>query len=124
VPFVDVLNTLHDTTNPLLPGAFAVWGDPAEPAMFDYIASYSPYENITAQPYPAVLGIGGLLDNRVGYWESAKWVAKIRETSTSGRPALLRINMTAGHQGHAGLMPELEHAAFVNAFTLWAMGRT
>lgn len=123
VPFVDVLNTLHDETNPLLPAAFAVWGDPADPAVFDYIASYSAYENITPQAYPAALAIGGLLDNRVGYWESAKWGARLRENSTSGRPVMVRINMTAGHQGHAGLLPETQQAAFFNAFALWAAGK-
>ncbi len=120
VPFVDVLNSVHDTKNPLIPAAYAVWGDPADPAVFDYIASYSPYENIRSAPYPAALAIGGLLDNRVGYWESAKWVARLREMSTSGRPMLLRINMTAGHQGHAGLSDQLRQAAFFRAFAIWA----
>ena len=120
VPFVDVLNSVHDTKNPLIPAAYAVWGDPADPAVFDYIASYSPYENIRPGPYPAALAIGGLLDNRVGYWESAKWVARLREMSTSGRPMLLRINMTAGHQGHAGLSDQLRQAAFFRAFAIWA----
>ena len=123
VPFVDVVRSCHDTTNPLIPGALAVWGDPAIEEVFHYLASYSPYDNITEQAYPAALALGGLLDNRVGYWEPAKWAMRLREKSTSGRPVLLKINMTAGHQGHAGLMPELEHAALVNAFTLWATGK-
>ena len=122
VPFVDVLTSLHDETNPLIPAAFAVWGDPSDPAVFDYVASYSPYENVTAQPYPAVLGYGGLLDNRVGYWEPAKWVARLRDRTTSARPALLKIDMTAGHQGHAGPQAEAERAAMFNAFALWAVG--
>ncbi|MGA0600282.1 S9 family peptidase [Caulobacter sp. KR2-114] len=123
VPFVDVVRSCHDTSNPLIPGALAVWGDPADEAVFRYLASYSPYDNITEQAYPAALALGGLLDNRVGYWEPAKWAMRLREKSTSGRPVLLKIDMTAGHQGHAGLMPELERAALVNAFTLWATGR-
>lgn len=122
VPFVDVLTSLHDETNPLIPAAFAVWGDPSDPAVFDYVASYSPYENLTAQAYPAVLAYGGLLDNRVGYWEPAKWVARLRDRSTGGRPALLKIDMTAGHQGHAGPRAEAERAALFNAFALWAVG--
>lgn len=122
VPFVDVLTSLHDETNPLIPAAFAVWGDPSDPAVFDYVASYSPYENLTAQAYPAVLGYGGLLDNRVGYWEPAKWVARLRDRTTSARPALLKIDMTAGHQGHAGPQAEAERAALFNAFALWAVG--
>lgn len=123
VPFVDVVRSCHDTSNPLIPGALAVWGDPVDEDVFRYLASYSPYDNIAEQPYPAVLALGGLLDNRVGYWEPAKWAMRLREKSTSGRPVLLKIDMTAGHQGHAGLMPELEHAALINAFTLWATGR-
>jgi oligopeptidase B len=122
VPFVDVLNSLHDETNPLIPGAYAVWGDPSDRAVFDYVASYSPYDNIAAQPYPAVLAYGGLLDNRVGYWEPAKWVARLRDRTTGDRPALLRIDMTAGHQGHAGLGAEAERAALFNTFALWAVG--
>jgi oligopeptidase B len=111
---------VHDLTNPLIPSAYSVWGDPNEPAVFDAIAAYSPYENLHPAPYPAALAIGGILDNRVGYWESAKWIARLRELSTSGRPALLRINMTAGHQGHAGLLPEMTQAAFLRAFAVWA----
>ena len=121
VPFVDVLASAHDFSNPLIPGAYAVWGDPANRDVFEYMAGYSPYDNITAQAYPAVLGVGGLLDNRVGYWEPAKWVARIREKTTGGRPALLRINMTAGHQGHAGLAWRMGQAAFFYAFAIWTV---
>lgn len=123
VPFVDVLNSIHDATNPLLPSAFSVWGDPAERAVFDYIASYSPYENIHPAPMPAVLAVGGLLDNRVGYWEPAKWVARLREMTTSDRPIMLQIDMTAGHQGHAGRLPELRQAALFGAFAIWSVGQ-
>ena len=99
VPFVDVLNTLHDATNPLVFSSFPIWGDPAKPEVFDYIASYSPYENVHAAPYPAVLASAGLLDDRLGYWEAAKWVAALREKTTSGRPILLHTDMAGGHQG-------------------------
>src|SRR5690349_18335208 len=94
VPFIDVLNTMSDTSLPLTPPEWPEWGNPLEDAAaYDYIASYSPYDNVTAQAYPAVLATGGLSDPRVTWWEPQKWVARLRDHTTSDRPILLKINM-------------------------------
>ena len=122
VPFVDVLNTMSDATLPLTPPEWPEWGNPLQdPAAYDLIASYSPYDQVAARPYPAVLALGGLSDPRVTYWEPAKWVARLREHSTGGRPILLRINMEAGHGGASGRFDYLKEPALVQAFALWAM---
>lgn len=124
VPFVDVLNTMSDTTLPLTPPEWPEWGNPLEdPAAYDLIASYSPYENVTAQVYPPVLAMGGLSDPRVTYWEPAKWIARLREVA-SGGPFLCRINMEAGHGGSSGRFKRLEEIALVQAFAIWAIART
>jgi oligopeptidase B len=120
VPFVDVLNTMHDHDNPLVATAVPIWGDVSKPEVFDYIASYSPYENVRPQPYPAVYATAGLLDDRVGYWESAKWVAKLRADTTSGRPVMVDTNMVAGHQGDAGQLDGLRQTAMFYAFAVFA----
>ena len=122
VPFVDVLNTMSDTTLPLTPPEWPEWGNPLEDeAAYDYIASYSPYDNITAKSYPAVLATGGLSDPRVTYWEPQKWVAKLRAQTTSDKPVLLRINMEAGHGGAAGRFDFLKEIALDYAFAIWAV---
>ena len=121
VPFVDVLNTLHDDTNPLVFSSFPIWGDPANPEVFDYIASYSPYENVHAAPYPAVLASAGLLDDRLGYWEAAKWVARLREKTTSGRPILLHTDMAGGHQGADSRAEVIARTARYQAFAIRAV---
>lgn len=124
VPFVDVLNTMSDVTLPLTPPEWPEWGNPLEDeAAYDYIASYCPYSNVTAAPYPAVLATGGLSDPRVTYWEPAKWAAKLREFSTSGDPILLKINMEAGHGGASGRFDFLKEIAFDYAFALWSVER-
>lgn len=121
VPFVDVLNTMSDKTLPLTPPEWPEWGNPLEDEKaYDYIASYSPYDNITAKAYPPVLATGGLSDPRVTYWEPMKWIAKLREKSTSGAPQLLKINMEAGHGGASGRFDYLKEVAFDYAFALWA----
>ncbi len=120
-PFVDVLNTLHDTTNPLVFSSFPIWGDPAKPEVFDYIASYSPYENVHAAPYPAVLASAGLLDDRLGYWEAAKWAVKLREKTTSGRPILLHTDMAGGHQGADSRAEVIHRTARYQAFAVRAV---
>jgi oligopeptidase B len=123
VPFVDVLNTMSDTSLPLTPPEWPEWGNPIEDAAaYDYIASYSPYDNITGQAYPAFLATGGLSDPRVTYWEPAKFVAKLRPATTSGRPVLLKINMEAGHAGASGRFDFLKEIAFDYAFALRAVG--
>jgi len=124
VPFVDVLATMLDATLPLTPPEWPEWGNPIEnEADYALIASYSPYDNITAQAYPPILAIAGLTDPRVTYWEPAKWVAKLREIKTDNHPVLLRINMEAGHGGAAGRFSRLEETAYLYAFMLKILGR-
>jgi oligopeptidase B len=124
VPFVDVLNTMSDTSLPLTPPEWPEWGNPLEDAAaYDYIASYSPYDNVAAQPYPAVLATGGLSDPRVTYWEPAKWAARLRRESTGEAPVLLRINMEAGHGGASGRFDFLKEVALDYAFAVWAFER-
>jgi oligopeptidase B len=119
VPFVDVLNTMLDDTLPLTPPEWPEWGNPIESAEFyNIIASYSPYDNVEAKPYPAILALGGLTDPRVTYWEPAKWVAKLREKTTGNEPILLKTNMDAGHGGASGRFQRLEEIAFEYAFAI------
>jgi oligopeptidase B len=123
VPFVDVLNTMLDDTLPLTPPEWPEWGNPIESAAdFKTILSYSPYENVAAKHYPAVLAMGGLTDPRVTYWEPAKWIARLRATMTDGGPVLLRTNMGAGHGGASGRFHRLDEVAIAYAFALWAVG--
>jgi oligopeptidase B len=114
VPFVDVLNTMLDAELPLTPPEWPEWGNPAESvAAFETILSYSPYDNVAAKAYPAILALGGLTDPRVTYWEPAKWVARLRATMAGGGPILLRINMEAGHGGAAGRFDPLVVLALI-----------
>lgn len=124
VPFVDVLNTMLDDTLPLTPPEWPEWGNPITSAA-DYaaIAAYSPYDNVAAKPYPAILAIGGLADPRVTYWEPAKWVAKLRATKHGDAPLLLKTNMEAGHGGASGRFDSLKETAFATAFVLKTAGR-
>ncbi|MBV1836616.1 S9 family peptidase [Acetobacter estunensis] len=124
VPFVDVLNTMSDESLPLTPPEWPEWGNPLkDEAAYDYIAGYSPYDRIEKKPYPAIFAIGGLTDPRVTYWEPAKWIAKLRDYSTSENPLLLRINMEAGHGGASGRFRALDEAALIHAFAIWAESR-
>ncbi len=123
VPFVDVLNTMLDDTLPLTPPEWPEWGNPIESeADFKTILSYSPYDNVAARDYPAILAMAGLTDPRVTYWEPAKWIARLRATMTSGGPVLLRTNMGAGHGGASGRFHRLDEVAIAYAFALWAVG--
>ncbi len=123
VPFVDVMNTMLDAELPLTPPEWPEWGNPAaDAAAFEAILSYSPYDNVRPQDYPAILAMGGLSDPRVTYWEPAKWVAKLRATMTGGGPVLLRTNMSAGHGGASGRFDHLKEVALVFAFALAAVG--
>ena len=123
VPFVDVLNTMSDDTLPLTPPEWPEWGNPLEdPAAYDLIQSYSPYDRVGTQAYPAMLVTGGLTDPRVTYWEPAKWAAKLRASTTSNRPVLLKMIMSAGHAGSAGRFEHLREIAHDYAFALKAIG--
>jgi oligopeptidase B len=119
VPFVDALSTMLDPSLPLTPPEWLEWGDPIrDRAAFDAIRSYSPYDNVRAQNYPAVLALGGLADPRVTYWEPAKWVARLRATMTGGGPVLLHTDMEAGHAGQPGRFDRLEEVARNYAFAI------
>lgn len=123
VPFVDVLNTMSDPTLPLTPIEWPEWGDPiTDEAAFRTILGYSPYDNVRPQAWPALLVTAGLTDPRVGYWEPAKWVARIRATRTDDRLLLLKTNMGAGHGGRSGRYDALEEKALVVAFVLAQVG--
>jgi oligopeptidase B len=122
VPFVDVINTMSDTSLPLTPPEWPEWGNPIEDAQaYDYMMSYSPYDQVAPMAYPAILATGGLSDPRVTYWEPEKWVAKLRPATTSGKPVLLKINMEAGHGGAAGRFDYLKEVAHDYAFAVWAV---
>ena len=123
VPFVDVLNTMLDATLPLTPPEWLEWGNPImDEAVFAAMRAYSPYDQVRAQTYPAILALGGLTDPRVTYWEPAKWVAKLRASMTGGGPILLRTNMEAGHGGASGRFDRLEEVALEYAFALTCVG--
>ena len=124
VPFVDVINTMLDPTIPLVVIEYDEWGNPADKAFYDYMKTYSPYDNVTNQGYPHLLVTAGLHDPRVPYWEPAKWVAKLRAHKTDGHLLLLRTNMEAGHGGASGRYDALEELAFAYAFVLQAVGIT
>jgi oligopeptidase B len=118
VPFVDVVNTMLDDTLPLTTGEYEEWGNPNNRAHYDYMQSYSPYDNLKAGAYPAMLVETSLNDSQVMYWEPAKYVAKLRTLKTDGNPLLLRINMDAGHGGASGRYDFLKEIAFTYAFIL------
>jgi oligopeptidase B len=123
VPFVDVLNTMQDESLPLTPGEWPEWGNPIkDKAAFEYIRSYSPYDQVKAQKYPPMLITGGLNDPRVTYWEPAKWAAKLRATKTDDNLLLLKINMGAGHGGKSGRWERLKEVAEAYAFVITQIG--
>ncbi|MBA5779069.1 S9 family peptidase [Stappia sp. F7233] len=124
VPFVDVLNTMLDDSLPLTPPEWPEWGNPiTDKAAYDYIAAYSPYDNVAAKAYPALLALAGLTDPRVTYWEPAKWVARLRELRINDAPLFLKTNMEAGHGGASGRFDRLKEVALVYAFALKVAGK-
>jgi oligopeptidase B len=122
VPFVDVVNTMSDSTIPLTTGEWLQWGDPRREPYYTYMKSYSPYDNVARKAYPAMLVTAGLNDPRVGYWEPAKWVARLRASRTDDHPLLLRTNMGAGHGGASGRYDALHEQAIRYAFILDQLG--
>jgi oligopeptidase B len=122
VPFVDVLNDMLDASLPLTTSEYIEWGNPNEKAAYDYIARYSPYDNVKRQRYPAMLVKTSLNDSQVADWEGAKVVAKLRATKTDQNPLLLKVNFDAGHGGASGRYDALYETAFNYAFVLWQMG--
>jgi len=121
VPFVDVVNTMLDETLPLTITEYEEWGNPKEREFYEYMRSYTPYENIWLVPYPDILVTGGLNDPRVGYWEPAKWVAKLRDQKAGENLILLRTVMGAGHGGPSGRYDKLKEKAFEFAFVIARM---
>ncbi|GIW71782.1 MAG: oligopeptidase B [Planctomycetota bacterium] len=123
VPFVDVLDTMSDPSLPLTVTEYDEWGDPlADPQTYDRIAAFSPYDNVRPQRYPPLLVTAGLHDPRVGYWEAAKWVARLRATRQGEQPLLLRVDMGTGHLGASGRFDALREQAFEYAFVLVVLG--
>ena len=118
VPFVDVVTTMLDESIPLTTSEYDEWGDPNEKSYYDYILSYSPYDNVEAKAYPNLLVTTGLHDSQVQYWEPAKWVAKLRAAKTGDNLVMLRTNMDAGHGGKSGRFRRYEETAFIYAFLL------
>lgn len=124
VPFVDVITTMLDETIPLTTGEYDEWGNPNDKEYYDYIKSYSPYDNVEAKEYPAMLVTTGLHDSQVQYWEPAKWVAKMREMKVGKNPLLLHTNMEAGHGGASGRFQRLKETAREYAFVLDLAGKS
>ena len=118
VPFVDVITTMSDKSIPLTIGEYEEWGNPEDEMFYDYIMSYSPYDNVCAQAYPNMLVTTGLHDSQVQYWEPAKWVAKLREMKTDDNLLLMHTNMDAGHCGASGRFEQYRETALEFAFLL------
>lgn len=123
VPFVDVVTTMLDETIPLTTGEFDEWGNPKEKVYYEYMLSYSPYDNVKNQKYPHLLVTTGLHDSQVQYWEPAKWIAKLRDTATGDALVLLHTNMEAGHGGASGRFRALKELALEYAFILDLAGK-
>ncbi len=118
VPFVDVVTTMLDESIPLTTGEFDEWGNPKDEEYYFYMKSYSPYDNVEAKDYPALLVTTGLHDSQVQYWEPAKWVAKLREMKTDHNPLVLHTNMDAGHGGQSGRFRRYRETAMEYSFIL------
>ncbi len=116
VPFVDVVTTMLDPTIPLTTSEYDEWGDPNDRVYFDYMLSYSPYDNVSDADYPALLVTTGLHDSQVQYWEPAKWVARLRDRNTGSEQVLLHVNMDAGHGGQSGRFRRFNETAMEYAF--------
>lgn len=123
VPFVDVINTMLDESIPLTTGEFDEWGNPKQKDYFEYMRSYSPYDNVTKTNYPALFVTTGYWDSQVQYWEPAKWVAKLRDYKTDKNPLLMYCNMDTGHGGASGRFRRLKEVAMEYTFLLDLAGR-
>ena len=123
VPFVDVVTTMLDESIPLTTGEFDEWGNPKEKESYDYMMSYSPYDNVEAKNYPPILVTTGLHDSQVQYWEPAKWVARLREMKTDKNPLLLHTNMEAGHGGASGRFRQFKEISLEYTFLLDLAGK-
>ncbi len=124
VPFVDVMNTMMDASLPLTVGEYLEWGNPNEKAAYDYMKTYSPYDNLETREYPAILVTTSLNDSQVMYWEPAKYVARLRRVKKDHNPLLLKVNMGAGHGGSSGRYDRLHEVAFEYAWLMAQVGIT
>lgn len=122
VPFVDVVTTMLDESIPLTTGEYDEWGNPNVKEYYDYMLSYSPYDNVERKAYPAMLVTTGLHDSQVQYWEPAKWVAKLRELKTDDNPLIFKVNMEVGHGGASGRFEPFHEVALEYAFMLSLIG--
>ena len=122
VPFVDVINTMLDESLPLTVGEFEEWGNPKIAEQYAWMRAYSPYDNLAPGAYPAMLVKTSLNDSQVGYWEPAKYVARLRTLKTDDRPLLFKCNMGAGHGGASGRYDALRDIAFDYAWMLHTVG--
>lgn len=124
VPFVDVVTTMLDPTIPLTTNEYDEWGNPEKKNFYDYIVTYSPYDNLTSRAYPAMFVGTGLWDSQVQYWEPAKYVARVRDLDTGTQPVVFRTNMEAGHGGKSGRFRRYGEMAEYYAFMLDQLGVT
>jgi oligopeptidase B len=124
VPFVDIVTSMLDESIPLTTNEFDEWGNPKDKVYYDYMLSYSPYDNVEPKSYPAMLVTTGLWDSQVPYWEAAKWVAKLRATKTDSNPLLFKVNMQAGHGGKSGRFQRLRETAIEYQFILDTLAAT
>jgi oligopeptidase B len=122
VPWVDVVTTMLDDSIPLTTAEYDEWGDPHKEEYYRYMLSYSPYDNVKSQPYPAMLVTTGFHDSQVQYFEPAKWVQKLRDMNTGDNPILLHVNMEAGHGGVSGRFRRYKETAMEYAFMLDLLG--
>jgi oligopeptidase B len=122
VPFVDIVTTMLDESIPLTTNEFDEWGNPKHQPYYDYMLSYSPYDNVAKKAYPAMLVSTGLWDSQVQYYEPTKWVAKLRDMKTDANPLIFRINMEAGHGGKSGRFRSYRDQAEYYAFMLDRLG--
>ena len=118
VPFVDVINTMLDESIPLTTIEFEEWGNPRDKEMYNYMLSYSPYDNVSEQNYPHLLVLAGYNDPRVPYWEAAKWTARMRDMKTDSNDLFLKTDMMTGHHASSGRFDYLKDIAFYYAFVL------
>jgi len=118
VPWVDVVTTMADPSIPLTTNEYDEWGNPENQEYYQYMLSYSPYDNVTRQEYPNILITTGLFDSQVQYWEPAKWVAKLRDMNQGKNKLLFQTNMDAGHGGASGRFRRYKERALVYAFIL------
>jgi len=116
VPFVDVVTTMLDESIPLTTNEFDEWGNPKQKAYYDYMLSYSPYDNVARKAYPAMFVTAAVHDSQVSYAEAAKWVARLRATKTDAHELLLKVDMGAGHSGPSGRLGSLRETAEISAW--------